>query len=682
MRGGSPNLAKTSHSLHPHSAAKRSRGPRDGPPTSKGDGGGGSKSGGGGGGGYKSPGNVREGAAYEQETRKVILNLDRVTKTAPSGKKLLDNVGLGMYLGAKIGVLGINGAGKSTLLKILAGVDEAYDGHLTLAPGINVAYLEQEPQLADGATVDDNLRPALAAVQALLDEYQEVSTACASAGPDALDGLMTRMDGLQNKIDACNGWEVERTLARATDALRCPPGDAAVATLSGGERRRVALARALLSAPDILLLDEPTNHLDAASVAWLEKTLAAFKGSVVAVTHDRYFLDNVAGWILELDRGKGIPFEGEKREEKKNRKKRGGKGWWWCALALLSFPTSKPHAFILTSPLPLSRKGNYAEWLAAKSDRSSNENKAKDSLGRAMAAELEWVRSNAKGQVKKGKARLRRYEDMVTQAATFTQAAGVDTLQIPPAPRLGDIVLDVEGLTKTRPALDGTGDARVLMEGLSFSVPPGACVGIVGPNGAGKTTLFRMIMGLEEPDAGTVRLGEQVRTMYVDQSRDGLDADLNVAEAIAGGAEVISIAGRDVTARQYASWYGFKGADQQKKVGVLSGGERNRLQLARTLATSGNLLLLDEPTNDLSVDTLMALESALEAWAGTALIVSHDRRFLDRLATHILAYEDDGSVRWFEGGWTEYEADLRKRTGGADPTRIKYRRMAGVGSAS
>jgi ABC-type multidrug transport system ATPase subunit len=323
MRGGSPNLAKTSHSLHPHSAAKRSRGPRDGPPTSKGDGGGGSKSGGGGGGGYKSPGNVREGAAYEQETRKVILNLDRVTKTAPSGKKLLDNVGLGMYLGAKIGVLGINGAGKSTLLKILAGVDEAYDGHLTLAPGINVAYLEQEPQLADGATVDDNLRPALAAVQALLDEYQEVSTACASAGPDALDGLMTRMDGLQNKIDACNGWEVERTLARATDALRCPPGDAAVATLSGGERRRVALARALLSAPDILLLDEPTNHLDAASVAWLEKTLAAFKGSVVAVTHDRYFLDNVAGWILELDRGKGIPFEGEKREEKKKTRGQG-----------------------------------------------------------------------------------------------------------------------------------------------------------------------------------------------------------------------------------------------------------------------------------------------------------------------------------------------------------------------
>jgi energy-dependent translational throttle protein EttA len=531
-------------------------------------------------------------------------------------------------LSFKIGVLGANGAGKSTLLKILAGVDDAFDGRRIVADGIKVSFLEQEPRLDDGPTVDDNIRPALAATQALLDEFEAVSSAMAA--PDAdVDSLMKKMDTLQTKLDACGGWELDRMLARATDALRCPPGDALVANLSGGERRRVALARVLLENPDVLILDEPTNHLDAASVAWLERTLADFPGTVVAVTHDRYFLDNVAGWILELDRGKGLPFE-----------------------------------------------GNYSSWLESKAARREGDARAAAAAQRAVDAELEFVRSNAKGQTKKGKARMRRYEELVEAAESAARSASgggpsIDAITIPPGPRLGDIVVEADALSK---AFGG----RVLVDGLSFSVPPGAIVGIVGANGAGKSTLFRMITGSDAPDGGNLRIGETVVPMYVDQDRDGLDAAATVAEAIGNGADFLSIAGRDVPVRQYASLFNFKGGDQQKKVGALSGGERNRLHLARALATPGNLLLLDEPQNDADLDLVRALESALLAFPGSAMVISHDRFFLDRVATHILAFEGDSQAVWFEGSFSEYDQDWRKRNGGADPTRIKYRKMATV----
>jgi ATP-binding cassette ChvD family protein len=556
----------------------------------------------------------------------VVLTLDRVSKSAPgAGKKLLDSVSVSMYLGAKIGVLGANGAGKSTLLKLLAGVDDAFDGRRVVADGLRISYLEQEPSLDAGPTVDDNIRPALAPVQALLDEFESVSASMAAPGAD-VDALMKRMDALQTRLDACGGWELERTLARATEALRCPPGDAPVATLSGGERRRVALARCLLEAPDVLILDEPTNHLDAASVAWLERTLADFTGTVVAVTHDRYFLDNVAGWILELDRGKGLPFE-----------------------------------------------GNYSEFLEMKAARAAGEARTASNARRAMEAELEFVRANAKGQTKKGKARMRRYDELVDAAADAARAVAggapsIDAITIPPGPRLGDVVVDAAGLTKA------FGD-RVLVADLSFSVPPGAIVGIVGANGAGKSTLFRMIVGDDAPDSGELRVGETVVPMYVDQARDALDPAASVVEAIGGGADVLALGGRDVPVRQYASLFNFAGAAQQKKVGALSGGERNRLHLARALASPGNLLLLDEPQNDADMDLIRALETALLAFPGSALVISHDRFFLDRVATHILAFEGDSAAVWFEGGYSEYEADWRRRNGGADPSRIKYRKM-------
>ncbi|CAK0752347.1 hypothetical protein CVIRNUC_002139 [Coccomyxa viridis] len=572
---------------------------------------------------YKSSGPIKEGAAYEQETRTTILALDKVSKVAPNGKQVLKDVGLGMYKGAKIGFLGLNGSGKSTLMRILAGEDKDFNGEMFKADGIHVAYLEQEPRLDSGATVDDNIRPAVARMQSVLDEYNQVSEQMAEPGAD-MDALMTRMDRLQTQIEAADGWELERQLERAMDALRCPPGDAQVEHLSGGERRRVAIARTLLSQPDVLLLDEPTNNLDAQSVAWLERTLAAFKGTVVAVTHDRFFLDNVAGWILELDRGQGIPFE-----------------------------------------------GNYSQWLEARARRMAGERKQQAGLQRAIDDELEFVRSKAKGQQKKGKARMRRYDELVSKASEYTRQSSMESITIPVGPRLGDIVVEAKGVTKAY------GD-RTLMENLSFSIPPGSIVGIIGGNGSGKSTLFKMMMGQEQPDSGEVALGQTVVPMYSEQSRDSLSNDNTVYEEIGEGAEELDLGGSKVNMRAYCSWFNFKGSDQQKKLSVLSGGERNRLQLAKVLKKTGNLLLLDEPENDLDVETLRALENAISNFAGSVVMISHDRWLLDRIATHILAFEDDGTQVWYEGGFSDYEADYRQRTGAVDPSRVKYRKMAAL----
>ena len=584
-----------------------------------GGGGGGAKTGGNQ--GHKSPGKVKEGSAYQTETRKIILSLGKVRKVTPNGKELIKNINLGMYLGAKIGILGANGAGKSTLMKILAGVDKDFDGEIFLDDGIKVGYLPQEPPLDDGETVMENIEVGVAAVKADIDEYNKISMEMAEPDCD-MDRLMARMDQLQTKLDASNAWEIDRTVERAMDALRCPPGDAKVKNLSGGERRRVAICRLLLSQPDILLLDEPTNHLDAQSVAWLEQFLATFPGTVVAITHDRYFLDNVAGWILELDRGQGIPFE-----------------------------------------------GNYSSWLESKSRRLEAESKKQDSLSRTINQELEWVRKNAKGQQKKGKARLRAYEELCEAANQFTTRAELDSITIPAAPRLGSTVIDVEGVTK------GYDSRGLLIEDLNCMIPPGAVVGIVGANGAGKTTLFKMITGVDEPDAGKVVVGETVKLMYVDQDRGSLDDNKTVFEELSGGAEEISLGTRTVNSRAYCSWYNFKSADQQKKVGTLSGGERNRLQLAKTLTSGGNVLMLDEPTNDLDVTTLRALEEAIMSWNGVTMCISHDRWFLNKIATHILAYEGDSKVTFFAGSYDEYEEHRKERMGGAEPAPIKYKPM-------
>ncbi|KAG2486629.1 hypothetical protein HYH03_014686 [Edaphochlamys debaryana] len=603
------------------SAAKKKTGPKTSAPPAKEP----VKGGGGGGAAtkYKSPGDVRSGSAYKEETRKIILSLERVRKVAPGGKELLKGVSLGMYLGAKIGVLGANGAGKSTLMKILAGVDtQLADGRIVLAPGIRIGYLAQEPELNDGETVLSNIEPAVAPIRAKVAQYEQLSIQMGEPGAD-IDALSNKMDRLQGELDACNGWEVDRSLDQAMDALRCPPPDALVKNLSGGERRRVALCRLLLSAPDILLLDEPTNHLDAESVAWLERFLADFKGTVVAVTHDRYFLDNVAGWILELDRGAGIPFE-----------------------------------------------GNYSEWLNAKAKRLATEAKQQATLDKAIEEELAWIARKAKGQQKKGQARMRRYDDLVAQQAAYVKQAQLDSITIPQGPRLGDLVLEVNGLKKQF-------EDRILVEDANFSIPPGACVGIIGGNGAGKSTLFRMIMKQQQPDGGELRLGDTVVPMYVDQSRESLAADKSVYEEIADGKDEVDLGGRLINARAYCSWYNFKGGDQQKKVGNLSGGERNRLHLAKTLKQAGNLLLLDEPTNDLDVDTLRCLEEAILNFAGTTLLISHDRWFLDRVATHILAFEGDSKVHFFQGSYSEYEEDRRRRLGsGSVPSRLKFRKLA------
>ncbi|CAE7495410.1 ettA [Symbiodinium sp. KB8] len=546
--------------------------------------------------------------AYDQETRDIILSMSNVDKKSLDGSYILKDVSLGMYMGAKIGILGKNGAGKSTVMRILAGEDDEFLGKLERDEAIQVGYLAQEPVLKE-ETVIANLEPAVDHIKAMVKEFEDVSMQMTD--PDAdVDALMQKMETIQSKIDACNGWEIDQKLDEAMAALNCPPRDAKIATLSGGELRRVAICRLLLSNPDILMLDEPTNHLDAQSVAWLERFLAEFQGTVVAITHDRYFLDNVAGWILELDQGKGIPFQ-----------------------------------------------GNYSGWLEHKAKRLESEQKRKATLESQMAKELEFINARRSGRQKKGKARQRRFEDLEQQASAFNRSSELDSIVITPGPRLAnEPVITAKNLSK------GYGD-RLLINEASFEIPPGAVVGIIGPNGAGKTTLFKMIMGKEQPDGGELLIGETVAPMYVEQMRDDLDGDATVFEELTDGLDAIDIGGREVNSRAYCSWFNFRGKIQQRTVSSLSGGERNRLQLARTLRLGGNCLMLDEPSNDLDVETLRALETAIENFAGTVLCVSHDRWFLDRIATHIIAYEGDSQVVFFEGGYSDYEEDRFQRTG-------------------
>lgn len=550
-----------------------------------------------------------------------VYTMNRVGKIVPPKRQILKNISLSFFPGAKIGVLGLNGAGKSTLLKIMAGLDTEIEGEARPMPGINVGYLEQEPQLDPSKTVREVVEEAVSEVKNAQAELDEVYAAYAE--PDAdFDALAAKQAKLEAIIEASDAHNLQHQMDIAADALRLPPWDENVAHLSGGEKRRVALCRLLLSGPDMLLLDEPTNHLDADSVAWLEHFLHDFNGTVVAITHDRYFLDNVAGWILELDRGHGIPYE-----------------------------------------------GNYSGWLDQKSNRLEMESKQESSHAKAMKAELEWVRQGAKGRQSKSKARLQRFEEM--QSQEFQKRSETNEIYIPPGQRLGDKVIDFENVTKSY------GD-RVLIEDLSFSMPKGAIVGVIGGNGAGKSTLFRMLMGREEPDSGTISLGDTVQLAYVDQSRDDLDGEKTVFDVLADGSDVISINNYEMPARQYVGRFNFKGSDQQKFVKDLSGGERGRLHLALTLKQGANVLLLDEPSNDLDVETLRALEEALLDFAGCAIVISHDRWFLDRVATHILAYEDPSEINFFDGNYTEYEADRRERLGEAatQPKRVRYKKLA------
>ena len=533
---------------------------------------------------------------------------------------ILKDITLSFLPGVKIGVLGPNGSGKSTLMKIIAGQDEEFSGEAWAADGVSVGYLEQEPELDADKDVMGNVMEAMGDTKALIDKFNGVSTKFAEPmDDDEMNTLLAEQGDLQEKIDAVNGWDLERILDVAMDALRCPPGDADVAKLSGGEKRRVALCRLLLRKPDILLLDEPTNHLDAESVSWLEQHLEDYKGTVIIVTHDRYFLDNVTGWILELDRGRGVPY-----------------------------------------------KGNYSSWLEQKEKRLSHEEGREDARQQVLKQELEWIRSSPRARQAKSKARVTAYDKLLTEAAE--QNSGTTQIMIPPGPRLGNLVIEAEGLKK------GFGD-RLLIDGLDFKLPPGAIVGIVGPNGAGKTTLFRMITGEEQADGGTLRIGETAILGYIDQSRDALNESNTVWQEISGGVDELELGKRSIQSRAYVSQFNFKGTDQQKKVGQLSGGERNRVHLANMLKSGANVLLLDEPTNDLDMETLRALEAALLEFAGCILITSHDRWFLDRLATHILAFEGDSQVVWFEGNYDDYEADRRRRLGAAadQPHRIKYR---------
>ncbi len=549
-----------------------------------------------------------------------VYVMKRLTKIYPGGREVLRDITLAFLPGAKIGVLGLNGAGKSTLLRIMAGLDGDFSGEAWAADGIRVGYLPQEPELDPGRDVLGNVMLGVAATKDLLDRFEAVSARFAEPLDDAeMDALLAEQAELQERIDAAGGWDLQRQLDIAMDALRCPPGEADVTTLSGGERRRVALCRLLLERPDILLLDEPTNHLDAESVAWLERFLHDYPGTVVAITHDRYFLDNVAGWILELDRGRGIPWE-----------------------------------------------GNYSSWLEQKRKRLALEEKQESARQRTLAREIEWIRATPRARRARNKARVNAYQQLLAEQAE--RAPNAAQIVIPQPPRLGDLVLEAEGLVK------GYGD-RLLLDGLSFRLPPGGIVGVIGPNGAGKTTLFRLIAGEETPDDGSLRLGETVVLGYVDQSRASLDPKKAVWEEISGGMDEIDLGRRRIPARAYCAAFNFRGADQQKPTGQLSGGERNRVHLAKVLKSGANLLLLDEPTNDLDVDTLRALEDALLDFPGCVVVISHDRWFLDRIATHILAFEGDSRVAWFEGGYSDYEADRRKRLGAeADqPHRIRYK---------
>jgi ATP-binding cassette ChvD family protein len=551
-----------------------------------------------------------------------IFQMQDLRKIVPPKREILKGIWLSFFYGAKIGVLGHNGSGKSTLLRIMAGQDKDFAGEAHPAKGIKVGFLPQEPALDSGKTVQQVVEEGVAETKAILDRFNAISDRLGEPmEPEEMEKLLEEQSKVQDAIDAANAWELDRTLEIAMDALRCPPADQDIASLSGGERRRVALCRLLLQKPDLLLLDEPTNHLDAESVAWLERFLKDYTGTVVAVTHDRYFLDNAAGWILELDRGAGIPWE-----------------------------------------------GNYSSWLDQKRTRLAQEEKQTSARQRTLARELEWVRMAPRARQAKGKARLAAYEKLLAEETE--KAPDSVEIYIPPGPRLGGVVVEAEGVAK------GYGD-NLLFENLTFKLPRGGLVGVIGPNGAGKTTLFRMITGQEKPDRGTLRLGDTVTLGYVDQSRDALDPVKNVFEAISEGNEMIELGKRQVNARSYVASFNFKGVDQQKRIKDLSGGERNRVHLARTLKTGANLLLLDEPTNDLDVDTLRALEEALLEFAGCAVVISHDRWFLDRIATHILAFEGDSKVVWFEGNYQDYEADRKKRLGAdADqPHRIKYRRL-------
>ncbi|KIL97047.1 ABC transporter ATP-binding protein [Paramagnetospirillum magnetotacticum MS-1] len=549
-----------------------------------------------------------------------VYVMKNLTKAYPGGKEIMKGLTLSFLPGAKIGVLGVNGAGKSTLLKIMAGIDKEYGGEAWAAEGVKIGYLAQEPHLDPAKDVMGNVMEAVAETKALLDRFEEVSAKFAEElSDDEMNDLIAEQGELQEKIDHLNAWDLTRTIEIAMDALRCPPGDADVTTLSGGERRRVALCRLLLSHPDMLLLDEPTNHLDAESVAWLERFLEDYSGTVVMITHDRYFLDNVTGWILELERGHGIPYE-----------------------------------------------GNYTSWLEQKGKRLEQEEREETARMRAIRDELEWVRSSPKARQTKSKARISAFEDLV--AKSQEKATGPAVISIPPGPRLGGKVIEAVNVSKA------FGD-NLLYENLNFRLPPGGIVGIIGPNGAGKTTLFRMITGQEQPTSGSFTVGETVVLGYVDQSRDSLDPDKTAFEEISDGQEEIDLGKRKINSRAYAGLFNFKGADQQKKVGVLSGGERNRVHLAKMLSRPANVILLDEPTNDLDVETLSALEDALAEFPGCAVVISHDRFFLDRIATHILAFEGDSQVVWFEGNYQDYEADRHRRLGtDADqPHRIKYK---------
>lgn len=543
-----------------------------------------------------------------------------VSKIYPPQKQVLKNIYLSFFYGAKIGVLGLNGSGKSSLLKIIAGIDKNYNGEVVFSPGYKVGYLEQEPKLDETKTVKEIVQEGVQHIVDVLAEYEAVNLRLSEPiDEDEMMKLIEKQGELMEKIDAYDAWELDNRLEIAMDALRCPEGDTLIKPLSGGERRRVALCRLLLSEPDILLLDEPTNHLDAESVLWLEHFLQSYKGTVIAVTHDRYFLDNVAGWILELDRGEGIPW-----------------------------------------------KGNYSSWLEQKSQRMAQEEKTESKRQKTLERELEWVRMAPKARQAKGKARLAAYDKLLSEESKEKETKL--ELFIPPGPRLGDVVIEAQGVSKS------FGD-KLLFEDLNFNLPKAGIVGVIGPNGAGKTTLFKLILGLEQPDKGSFKVGETVKTAYVDQSHDGLEAEKTVFDVIAGGTDTMMLGDKQINSRAYISKFNFGGNDQSKKVGVLSGGERNRVHLALTLKDGGNVLLLDEPTNDIDVNTLRALEEALENFAGCAVIISHDRWFLDRVATHILAFEGNSQVYWFEGNFSDYEENRKKRLGDAQPTRVRFKKL-------